>query len=412
MSTNDSRPTTGGFHLLGGANFRWFFVARTISVMASSMSPVALAFAVLELTGRAQDLALVLSASVLPTIVLLVLGGGLADRFPRNTVLWMTHVVAALSQGVMAGAVLLDGPVWVLIGAALLNGAVQAFMRPALVGILPEVVDKADLQSANSLLATSRNTASLLGPAVAGGAVVAVGGGWTLATAAIVVLVAGMCLTRVKLPARALGSAQGIVADLREGWTYFRTASWLWTGTLVFALTNAVLMGVWGVLGPVLAEQSFGAATWGIVLSAKAAGLLVMSAVLVGRRGGRSGRHPYALMMVWLSVSASPLVALGVSAPVPVLVATAAVAGLGSAYSGIVWDSERQRRIPNEMLSRASSYDDVGAFGAIPIGQLGVIPVAAAVGQYEVAVLGGLVYAAVPLVALLLLYVRRSPRNL
>ena len=84
------------------AAFRWFFAGRAASLLGNAMAPIALAFAVLDLTGKASDLGLVLAARSIPMAGLMVLGGVVADRFSRCQVLVLPHDAAAITQGAVA----------------------------------------------------------------------------------------------------------------------------------------------------------------------------------------------------------------------------------------------------------------------------------------------------------------------
>lgn len=383
--------------------FRWFFIGRAVSVLGSSMSPVALAFAVLQTTGKPSDLGYVLAASMIPMVTLIIVGGGIADRFRRDAMLRVTNTLSGLAQAGMAACVFTARPVVFFVVLAFVNGTIQAFARPALNGIIPQIVDRASMQRANSILASTRNAASIIGPSVAGILVATAGGGWALALDALSFMLAAACMLLVNLPGKPKPAGGGLFHDLRLGWDYFRTTPWIWTGTAVFAVINAVQMGVWQVLGPVIAIHTIGAGQWGLVLSVRAAGLLLMSAIMtVHTVRGRS----FVSAMIWLSTSAAPLVVLGLHADVAVLAVAAFLAGLGFSYSGVVWDTARHVHIPNEMLARASSYDDFGAFAAIPIGQLTVIPIASAIGTQPTALFGGILFLLVPLFPLMLTSVR------
>jgi MFS family permease len=382
--------------------FRWFLVGRAASILGSAMSPVALAFAVLQVTGSSADLSYVLTASMVPTITLIIIGGGIADRFRRDALLRVTNTLSGLSQAGMAACVFTRQPIGFLILLAFFNGTIQAFSRPALGGIVPQLVKREGIQQANSILASVRNTASIIGPTAAGVIVATVGGGWAIAFDSLSFFVAAACMTFVSIPTKPKKKGSRLLRELRDGWTYFRSTPWIWTGTVVFTVINAIQMGVWQVLGPVIADHTFGAGGWGAVLSVKAAGLLIMSALMARL----TVRRPFVSGMVWLSVSAVPLILLGLHADVILLAAGALLAGLGAAYSGVVWDTMRNTQIPIDMMSRASSFDDFGSFAGIPVGQLSVIPIAAAIGAQHVAFYGGLVYLVVPLLPLALASVR------
>lgn len=399
--------------------FRWFFVGQSVSLFGGAMASVALPVAVLLASGSLRDVSFVAAAQSIPMLLFLLVGGAVADRFPRGVVLLVAHLGAALTQGLVA-ALLLTGTyhLGALVVMSAFNGMFTAFTSPALRGILPQLVDRAALQRANSARATSRNMAKIAGPAAAGILTAVVGGGWAIAFDAASFLVAAFCMTRLRLPAAgsAAGSAPNakpasggggrpsVLSDLRDGWTAFRSLRWVVVINGVFAVTNIIWVGVWFVLGPKLTLETGGKAAWGLVSSARAVGLLLLGVVmyrLVTTRLLQLGQ-------VCAVVVAVPLVTLGLDLPIGWLIAAAFVAGAGTAVTNIAWETSLQEHVRPDVLSRVASYDELTAFIGVPIGQLAVVPVAAAFGDQRVAVIGGLLYVAVILSA----FLSPSVRNL
>jgi MFS family permease len=165
--------------LLRTRRFALLFAARTVSVLGSAFAPVALAFGVLALPGAtATTLSIVLASETIPTIVFMLAGGVLADRFPRNRVMMAGETLSMLAN-LALGAMLLTGwaPIPALAGAGALAGTAVALLWPALTGIVPEVVPAHQLQAANSLLQLGTNGARIAGYALGGTTVVLVGDG-------------------------------------------------------------------------------------------------------------------------------------------------------------------------------------------------------------------------------------------
>jgi MFS family permease len=138
--------------------FRLLFAGQLVSRLGSAIAPVALAFVVLDLTGSASDLGIVLAARQIPTIVFLLVGGVWADRLPRHRVMVASNLVSGASQAV-AGALLLSGgaQLWHLAALAAVNGASSAFFFPASQGIVPQTVPDSLLQQANATLRLAVN---------------------------------------------------------------------------------------------------------------------------------------------------------------------------------------------------------------------------------------------------------------
>ena len=155
------------------------------------MATVALTFGVLEIDGSPGALALVLAARTGACCLLLLVGGVVADRFPRRVVLQTAHAAAALSQSVVAVLLLTHtASIATLVVLEAVNGAVTAFTMPAMLGIVPEPVPRPLLQQANALLSFTRSGMQILGPTVAALLVVGVGAGWALAFDALTYVLA------------------------------------------------------------------------------------------------------------------------------------------------------------------------------------------------------------------------------
>jgi MFS family permease len=157
---------------LGQRNFRLFFLGRTTSFVANAFANVALAFAVLDLTGSKADLGFVLAARSIPQVLFLLVGGIWADRFPRHRVMILSNLASGISQGAIAVLPLSgQAQVWQLALLGAFNGLSSAFFFPAALGIVPQTVPPRLLQPANALLSLGNN-ASWLGGAALGGLIV------------------------------------------------------------------------------------------------------------------------------------------------------------------------------------------------------------------------------------------------
>jgi MFS family permease len=395
--TNPETTTRTPVKSLLSTRFGWFFLGRTVDLAGSSMTTVALALAVLQASGRAADLGVVLAASMIPTLVLLLVGGAVADRVRRRTVLIVTNLATAAVTAAMATVLVTDHYDLVVIASlALVSGAVSAFTQPALRGIVPELVPRRDLQRANALLASSQNTARILGPMAASVLVAAAGGGWALAVDAASSLLAAAAFTRIPGASRPPAAARPLWRDLADGWSVFRSMRWVVVMTISFALVNAVNVGPWNVLGPLVVAGHDGAVGWGTVQTARAVGLLLMSVVavkIVLRRPLRDGR-------IWGTLAGLPLLAIGLSGDAWIVAVAAFAGGLGFTVAAITWESALQSAVPDESLSRVAAYDDLLSYVAIPFSQLAVGPLAATYGAKGVSIACGVAFIVVCLLPL------------
>lgn len=395
--------------ILRESNFRYYWLSRLIDQAGTTMAGIALAFAVLEVSRSATALGTVLAAYSIPMIVFLLAGGVLADRFGRTLVIQVSNVGSGVSALAMAALVITEtAEIWQLAALAAISGTATAAGMPAMAGVLPQLVPREQLKQANLVLAVPENALMVIGPAVGGLLVVTIGPGWALVVDGLTYLVATLVLTRVRLPAPAPSSEpSGLVADLREGWTYFRRTTWLFVVVAAFAALNAISSGAFNTLGPVLATQTeIGEDGWGLIRSAQAVGFLVCSIVLIRLALPR----PLFWGMLAIALGGLPMVVLGLE---PVLIAgmlAAFVAGLGSMVFNLGWDLAMQEHVPDAMLSRAFSYDMLGSVVAIPVGQLLFGPLGIVFGIQRVMLIAGIAYVAIALLTLLSPSVRRLPR--
>jgi MFS family permease len=170
------------------------------------------------------------------------------------------------------------------------------------------------------------------------------------------------------------------LAELREGWREFVSRTWLWVIVVAFGFLNAAETGALNVLGPVVARDELGGASaFGAIFAAEAIGLLLGAAVALRFRPSRPLFVGCAAMIALPPV----LVLLALGAPLPLILLAALVMGLGVELFGVYWDTSLQQHVPEHALSRVSSYDALGSFIFIPLGQIAAGPIAEAIGVDE-----------------------------
>jgi MFS family permease len=395
---------------LGVRAFRLMFLGRTTSLVGNAFANVALAFAVLDLTGSKADLGYVLAARSLPQVVFLLAGGIWADRLPRHQVMVVSNVISGLSQAAIAALLLLGhAHIWELMVLGAVNGMSSAFFFPAAAGIVPQTVPQRMLQSANAVLRLGTNASFITGAAVGGLIVAATNPGVGLACDAASFLIAALLLAMIRLPPGLRMEGSNFLAELSDGWREFRSRPWLWAIVLQFGFTNAIEQGTQSVLGPAIAKDHFGgAAAWGLVLTAQALGLIVGGLLLLRFRPRRLllvATFGFLLTIPFLLALAGPLPLVGV-------VAAAAVAGIGIEIFGILWDTTMQQEIPQEKLSRVYSYDALGSFVLIPLGLAVAGPAAQLLGTRPTILLAASISLAATLAVLLVRDVRTISRRL
>lgn len=247
---------------------------------------------------------------------------------------------------------------------------------PAAGALVVETVPKPLLQRANASMGSATGTANLIGLVAGAGLIATVGPGWGLAIDAGSFAVTAVLFSRLDLSGR-LPASGSMTDDLREGWRAFVVQPWLWTTVLGFLVINATYSGTVAVLGPAIADDNFGRARWGWILACQAIGMLGATASL-----SRFDR-PLRLWpgLVFAALVAPWILFLGISPTVPILLATAVLAGVGLGYFDIAWDTNLQANVSGEHLSRVYSFDMMGSILALPVGQIMIGPIAETFGR-------------------------------
>jgi MFS family permease len=387
---------------LRSSQFRWYYGGQTTSSFGSAMTPVALAFAVLAVRDGQHLLGFVLAAEIIPNVAFVLLGGSMADRYRRDTLIRLSNLGAGISQAGVAAVVLTGASPYLIFPLAVVNGVLGAFTSPAMRGIIPEIVPREDIRQANSLMSTSRSAAKIVGPSVAGVLVATVGGGWGIGIDAASYLIAAACMTRVKVASSPPAPGDSLLSQMREGWSYFRRRRWIWSVTAACTLMNLIQMGVWQVLGPIIAHNTFGSAQWGLTMTVMAVGVLAASLVMIRI----SLRRPLRDGLIAAAAAGLPMIVLGQGWAVPYLMVAAALSGFGATSFGVAWDTSLQQGVPGDKLSRVCAWDNFGSYIAIPVGQVAVIPLADAFGYSTVATVGGASFIVISLLPLLVRGVR------
>ncbi|WP_329544890.1 MFS transporter [Streptomyces sp. NBC_01356] len=352
--------------------------ARIISVLGNGFARVALAFAVLALPGASPGrLSLVLACQALPQLVFILLGGVIADRMSRARLMALADVLGAGAYAGLAGLVLTGhAPLPAMCLLAVAAGTATALFAPAMDGIVPLVVPAGRLQQANAMLRVATNSSLLLGLALSGVTVALVGAGWALALNAASFVVSAALTARLRVAARPPKSSSGW-ADLREGWREFASRQWLWVVVVQYAVVMAALNANVGVLGPLTAEQHLGGArAWSVIVAAGALGTIAGAGLAARVRVDR----PILVAVLATFPAAVPIALLSVRAPVWLIATAMFAAGVAGDVFAVLWATTIQREVPEDVLSRVSSYDWFGSLAFAPLGLLVAGPVASAIG--------------------------------
>ena len=373
-------PPVGPLAALRHAAFRFLLSGRVVSMTGNAVAPIALAFAVLDLTGSPLDLGIVVGGRSITTIVFILIGGVVADRLPRSVVLVASSTLAAASQAAVATLVLTHtATIPLLLALSCVNGLVSAFAFPAVSALVPQTVPGDVRTQANALNRLGSNAAMILGAALGGLLVAGVGPGWGLAVDSATFLIAGVLFGCVRVADHRTAGASADASPLRElrdGWREFVSRPWVWIVVLGFTFFNMAEQGSLNVIGPTVADASFGRTVWGLVLAAETAGGVLGALIAMRVRVRR-------LLLLGIVCCVAPptlLVALALTPVATVLIPAAFLTGLAIEQFSIAWEVSIQEHIPADKLARVYSYDALGSLLGIPVGQILAGPFVVALG--------------------------------
>ena len=370
----------GWFGVLGERDFRLFFIGFSASVISYGMAPVALTFGVLDKGYGVYGVSVVLAAETIALVVLLLVGGVLADRFPRKFSLLASSAVRFGSQGGLAILLLTGRPsLWVMGAAAALIGAGEAFFNPAVTGLVPELAPSHRLQQANGLRSVALAAGQVAGPGIAGVIVATDGPGWAIAITAATYLVSALCFLGLRIPVRVVEASESVLRELLDGWREFRSRTWLWLIVAQAATFYAFSYAPFMVVGAVVTDDHLGgAAAWGLFNAMIGVGSIAGGLVVAQLHSTR----PLVTSTIAMSAYAIPIALIAVPTGAWLIAAGAGVAGAGFSVSTTLWETTLQQEVPRELLSRVSAFDwFVSAIG-MPIGYVVVGPVAEAIGDH------------------------------
>ena len=396
-------------HPFRHAPYRWLLAGVTINSFGNGITPVAIAFAVLDLGGSASQLGGVIAAYAAADVVAVLLGGVLGDRLPRQVMMQGSNGLAGIAQLVMAAS-LVGGwsSITLLAVLAAVNGCCGALGGPSSSAITQQTVPSSLLASAVTGRRIGQNAAMIAGNAVAGVLVVVFGAGWAIAVDAATFLVAAGCFSLLRVPALpAPDVSAGLVADVREGAREVLRHAWLWLLIGQAMLYHLFWGGALGVLGPIVVGGGISRQAWGYALSAMMVGFVVGGVVTVWFRP----RRFLFVGTAFLSFTAFFPFAMAFSHSLALVLAGAFLHGFGLEIFSVGWDLSIQENIAPDKLARVYSFDQIGSFVARPVGLALTGPVAEAVGFRPWLGVVGVVMGGSSLLSLLLPDVRRLTRQ-
>ncbi len=375
-------------------DFALLWSGQTISLAGNGIFTVALPLEVFRLTGSAIDLALIVAARTVPSVLLLLAGGTVVDRVSRRLVMLTSDGACAASVCLVAVLIATStARLWELAALTTFFGVANAFFRPASTAITAEILPSELLVSASSLSALSQSLAQyLLGP-LAGGVIVALtGGAWAFGLDALSFAVSAACLAAMRPTRGRGGQSSRLLESIREGLRYCRSQPWLWWSMIAVGIANLVCYVPFIILEPLLVRNAFHAGPVALGIMYAASGVGGTLAALIASRRPTPRRRVGVIWTAWAGAGLAAIV-LGLSPWLWLAVVCAGLTWGAVTYGNILWFPLMQQEVPPELLGRAASVDWMISLALAPLGTVVGGALATVVGVRLTLIIGGLMAA-------------------
>jgi MFS family permease len=384
--------------------FALLWGGQTISALGDGAYTPALAWQTLVLTHSSAALAVIVSATIVPRLIFLLIGGLVADRLSRRTVLFCADAGRAFAVGAIAALSWTNTlALWHLVALGVVFGVAGAFFLPAYRAMPPLVTPREALSSANALVELSGQLGLLIGPLVGAALVAVIGPAAAFAFDSVSFIVSALSLLAIRIPRRteltpasipemngptgvetahsadrptpeqrSRGGIRQAGGELREAGAFILGSTWLLMTIVIPAFGNAAFGGAMVISLPKLISDVYGAGVWllGAVVACVAFGR-IGAAFLVGqlrlRRRGIIAFSADVMAALALLAFALPF-PWGYRAPVALIAGV--IFGLGGGTFQTIWVTLLHELTPNKILGRVASIDLLGSFCLQPLGFL------------------------------------------
>jgi MFS family permease len=384
---------------LRARNYRLFFSGQTVSLIGTWMTRIATSWLVYKLTHSAALLGVVGFAGSIPSFVLGPIAGVLVDRWDRHRTLIATQALSMI-QSLALAALALTGVVkiWEIIALALFQGVIQAIDMPVRQSFVIQMVEhRDDLGNAIALNGTMVNSASLIGPAIAGAVIAAVGEGWCFLIDGVsyIAVIVSLKMMRITVP-QVRRPQRHVLIELREGWHYVQGSLAIRSILMNLSVVSAFGMS-YSVLTPIFAAEVLhgGPNTLGLLMSSVGMGALVGTVSLTMRRSivGLARR-----IAIATAICGVTLIAFGLSHVLWISILILPVLGFGLMQQMAPSNTILQTIVDDEKRGRVMAFYSMAFLGMVPFGSLLAGSMAARFGAPATVMFNGVVCLAASLV--------------
>jgi MFS family permease len=397
-------------------DFALLVSGSVVSLLGDGFFYVALTWQVYAISNVPTALSMVGVAWLLPSVLLLLVGGAFSDRYDRRRLMVGADLLRAAALGGMA-ALAFAGvlELWHIALLIAFVGVGDAFFNPASTAIVPDLVPDEHLPAANALAGMYRPLMlRMIGPAVAGVVVAAAGPAPAFAVDAASFAISALAIATIRTrPAPRQVADHGLrqtLAELGEGLRFARGQAWIWATLLAAMLGLLVFIGPVEVLVPFLIKNrlNLGPEALGAIFAMGGLGSISMS-LLVGTLG--LPRRQVTVMYVAWSVGTLVIAGYGLMTDIWQALVISFVLQAFFQLGSVIWTTMLQQRVPRELLGRVSSLDWMVSTGLVPVSFALTGPVSDVLGPASTVVVAGVLAAAIMFVLLFVPGVRDPERT-
>ena len=384
MATATSLPAPSGtYAAFRNSNFRLYFAGQLVSNVGTWMQNIAQAYLVFQITHNPFWSGIVACAAGAPLVLLSPVSGVIVDRFPRRSIMLVTQTVQMLLAFILTALVVAGTvQIWHVLVLAFVLGVTNALDQPSRQTIVMELVGRDLLHSGITLNSMMNSAARLVGPTLAGVALVALGVSWCFFLNGLSFLAVIASLLLLKVPyATSRPPATAPLAQLREGLRYVRHSPAILPLLLISASVGFFALPVLQLFAA-FASESLHSPDVGFAAISAGEGLgAILSGLLVGWLVNRFGRAR--LIAVTAGLNTLATVFLSLQHEVVPAMLMSALMGLFVVTEIVNVNTLLQMRVPDEFRGRTLALYTLTFFGLAPFGSLVMGAVAERFGTAE-----------------------------
>jgi MFS family permease len=393
-------PSTGAFSY---PNYRNYWIANLVRIFGIQFRFIGGLWLVQQLEDSPLWLGVLSIATAIPTIVLSVPAGALADRVDNRRLLVWSNVLTAIVTAALAVAVVFGvANVWIAILWAVILGTLMALANPAQSAILPQLIDMRAIASAVAYTSAAWSAMRIVGPFTVGIMIAFIGTGQSFFVTAAAFLISAVLLQRLELRPVEAPSVEAASNDgMLEGVRYI-FAHKIFLATIGLSFFTSVFGTSYIVLLPTFADDILhvGARGFGAMEAAAGMGALLGTLTIIRIR---SERHYGPIMLIAAALFGLLIAAFASSRSLPLSLALLFVAGSASAVYLNVGMTTLQVLVPDELRGRVmgvwSMTYFLGSVGGLPAGLVAAwlgAPMSVALGALSVSAFAIILLATVP----------------